>query len=137
MTLTEARKTLERFRRDTRFDPELEEAIDAAISALPREARRPTARERLNALRRVILDIEGFDPFKTRSRNPNLVCWRQCVWLLMAQEGYRSTEMAQASGYDHATMWWGIRRLQGYLDCGDPAAVATWEELNKIINHGE
>ena len=133
MTLTEARKTLERYR-PTIPDDELGEAIDTAISVLPKDTSRPTAKERLNAIRRIILDVEGFDPFETRSRDPRLVCWRQCVWLLMAQEGYRSTEMAQASGYDHATMWWGVRRLRDYLACGDRAAIATWEELNRIIN---
>ena len=133
MTLTEARKTLERYR-PTIPNDELGEAIDTAISALPKDISRPTAKERLNAIRRIILDVEGFDPFETRSRDPRLVCWRQCVWLLMANEGYRSVEMAKASAYDHATMWWGVRRLRGYLSCGDRAAIATWEELNRIIN---
>lgn len=133
MTLTEARKTLERYR-PTIPDDELGKAIDTAISVLPKDTSRPTAKERLNAIRRIILDVEGFDPFETRSRDPRLVCWRQCVWLLMANEGYRSVEMAKASAYDHATMWWGVRRLRDYLACGDRAAIATWEELNRIIN---
>ena len=133
MTLTEARKTLERYR-PTIPDDDLGEAIDTAISVLPKDTSRPTAKERFNAIRRIILDVEGFDPFETRSRDPRLVCWRQCVWLLMAQEGYRSTEMERASGYDHATMWWGVRRLRDYLACGDRAAIAIWEELNRIIN---
>ena len=133
MTLTEARKTLERYR-PTIPDDELGEAIDTAISVLPKDTSRPTAKERLNAIRRIILDVEGFDPFETRSRDPRLVSWRQCVWLLMANEGYRSVEMAKASAYDHATMWWGVRRLRDYLACGDRAAIATWEELNRIIN---
>lgn len=145
MTLTEARKILEQhliWLRSCVDDPEpprpasddLYEAIEVAISVLPRDSARPTAKERLNAIRRIILDVEGFDPFETRSRDPRLVCWRQCVWLLMANEGYRSVEMAKASAYDHATMWWGVRRLRGYLSCGDRAAIATWEELNRIIN---
>lgn len=146
MTLTEARKILEQhlaWCRSCVDDPEppkpdsndLYKAIEVAISALPKDSARLTARERLNAIRRVILETEGFDPFETRSRDPNLVCWRQCVWLLLTREGYRSVELSRASAYDHSTMWWGIRRLQGYLDCGDKAAVATWEELNRIINN--
>lgn len=147
MTLTEARKILEQhltWLRSCVDDTEpprpssddLYEAIEVAISALPRDSARPTAGERLKAIRRIILETEGFDPFETRSRDPNLVCWRQCVWLLLAREGYRSVEIARASAYDHSTMWWSIRRLQGYLDCGDKAAIATWEELNRILNNG-
>ena len=146
MTLTEARKILEQhliWLRSCVDDTEpprpsfddLYKAIEVAISALPKDSARPTARERLSAIRRIILETEGFDPFETRSRDPNLVCWRQCVWLLLAREGYRSVEIARASAYDHSTMWWSIRRLQGYLDCGDKAAIATWEELNRILNN--
>lgn len=137
MTLTEARKTLERRRLDTPFDDELAEAIDTAISVLPAESRRPTTGKRLAAIRASIRDAKGFDPFSSRDRRKDMVCWRQCVWLQMQNEGYRTGAIGSACGYNHATVWWGVDRLRGYLSSGDRFAAAVWEDFNGITGHSD
>lgn len=133
MTLTEARKTLERFRQDTPLNPELGEAIDTAISALPRESARPSAGERLGQIRAAILDAKGFDPFGTRKRDREMATWRQCVWIVLRREGYTTTEIGKVSGYNHATVYWGVSRLRGYLACGDRLSLAIWQDFSDIM----
>ena len=132
MTLTEARKTLERYR-PTIPDDELGEAIDTAISALPRESARPSARERLGQIRAAILDTKGFDPFGTRKRDREMATWRQCVWIVLRREGYTTTEIGKVSGYNHATVYWGVSRLRGYLACGDRLSLAIWQDFSDIM----
>ena len=133
MTLTQARKTLESRLPD--FDGELAEAMALAISTLPRESTRPSARERFDYICRAIESAkDGMHPFADRSRNKELVCWRQCVWRQLKQEGYPNHAISKATGWDHATIWWGLERLTGYLLSGDPLAVATWQELTQILN---
>lgn len=136
MTLTEARKTFERYRNGA-IAEDLREAIDAAITVLPRTSWRPSAKKRLEIIRESIRDAKGgFDPFQSRSRKDGIVCWRQCVWKLLAIEGYRNAEIARASKYDHASVWWGLQRLNGYLELGDRVVVTTWQELNHIMGNG-
>lgn len=132
MTLTEARKTLERYR-PTIPDDELGEAIDTAISVLPRESARPSAGERLGQIREAILDAKGFDPFGTRKRDREMATWRQCVWIVLRREGYTTTEIGKVSGYNHATVYWGVSRLRGYLACGDRLSLAIWQDFSDIM----
>lgn len=149
MTLTKARKILEEYLAWCRsYDDEPEppqpssddlyDALEAAISVLPMESMRPTAARRLETIREYIRAAkDGFDPFGSPTRDKRHVCWRQCVWHLLQTEGYGNSEIAHASGFDHATVWWGTQRLQGYLASGDWLAVAVWEELNRILNGKE
>lgn len=131
MTLTEARKTLEQHRGE--FEGEIKEAIDTAISTLPRESARPTAAERLAAIRAAVADAKGFDPFATRRRDWESVVWRQCAWMTLSNEGYSVSGIGAASGYNHATVYMGVARLRDYLACGDRTAVAIWQDFVSIL----
>lgn len=145
MTLTEARKVLERYNNWRRYDGPLEqsptqpepkevgEAIDVAIEILPKESTRPTAEERLEAISKSIESAKGFNPFNDRSRSPSVVCWRHAIWAILVNEGYRIVEIARATKYNHATIWWGVRRFKDYLDYGDKPSIAVWEDIQNII----
>ena len=100
----------------------------------PMKAYRKTVTERLNDIRSSISKAkDGFDPFASRSRDKVIVCWRQCIWRQLTKEGYHANEVAKATNYDHATIWYSMQRLDDYLYCGDPLAVATWKDLQAII----
>ena len=141
MTLPQARVILENYLTQLEtcepslHTPEgLGEALRLAISTLPKERRRETAKDRLDQyIATIKLAKGGFDPFADKTRDRRFVCWRQCVWLLLARAGFMHTEIARATGYDHATVWWGISRLKGYLAQGDYLAVAIWNEITSII----
>lgn len=130
MTLTEARKILEEYHP---HEIRVRQALDVAISVLPRQSGRQTVNERFDYICKAIESANGRTPFRTRIRDKESVCWRQCVWKKLKQEGYPNHAIAKATGWDHATVWWGLDRLSDYLQSGDPLATATWEELNKIL----
>jgi len=136
MTLTEARKILER---DINlFHGDLNEAIATAISAMPRESEFQSIEDRFTEVTEAIASAkEGMRPFDRKSRNKEAVCWRQCVWRLLFQEGYRKYEIAKVTGWDHSTILWGLGRVDDYLSSGDRLAIATWQELNEILNKND
>lgn len=145
MTLTEARRMLERYQKWSRYegpvgegpempDPkEVGKAIDKAIAVLPGEVERPTARQRLAQIRKAIEESEGYDPFSSRSRERDIVGWRQCVYLVMEREGYTYSEIGRAAGFDHVTIMWGAKHQAGYIDSGDKLSVEIWEKINNIL----
>lgn len=134
MTLTEARKILLRHQAGIQVNPDsFHEAIDIAIKVLPNQQERPSTEERLATIRGLIRDAKGFDPFLTKTRDATIVCWRQLVWLKLTQEGYKMTHLAKASGFNHATIGWGVGRVRDYLMAGDHIAVKAWEQLNTIL----
>lgn len=134
MTLTEARKILEEFRDGLDPDPQaVMDAIEIVIPVLPRETPRMRCPERLEQIINLITAQYGFNPFGGRRRDKEYVCWRQCVWMRLRKEGYTSMAVSRATGFDHATIWWGVERLQSYLEAGDYLAVSTWKELNKLL----
>lgn len=107
--------------------PDFEEEIEAE------EDSRPSASERLDLLRARIRDaVKGYDPFRVRTRNAKAVAWRQCVYLLLKNEGYTLHAIADASGYNHATIAWGIKHAKDLVDIGDSEYKRIWNELNYI-----
>ena len=147
MTLTEARRILERYNAWRRYDGPLEqtptqpepkeigEAIDLAISVLPEDSPRKTASQRLAEIRQGIREtLNGFDPFFKRSRVKETVIWRQAVFQQMRIEGYMLSEIARASGYDHATVLFGCRQTEDGLDVGDYETKTIWNRLSEIIS---
>ena len=144
MTLTEARKVLEEYlawMQSGVDEPEpnkptneaVYEAMKQAISVLPKASTRPTAEERLEAISKSIESAKGFNPFNDRSRSPSVVCWRHAICAILVSEGYRIVEIARATKYNHATIWWGVRRFKDYLDYGDKPSIAVWEDIQNII----
>ena len=134
MTLTEARKTLSWYRIGINVNPAaLHEAIDLAIKVLPNDPPRQSCESRFKQITDAIRIQHGIEPFATRSREKTLVCWRQCVWMKLKNEGYPNHRIATATGWDHATIWWGVSRLKDYLASGDPLAVNTWNALIDTI----
>ena len=145
MTLTQARKVLEDYQAWRIYEgpvgqgpimPRFEtitEALDTAIAQLPEGSIRKSVSERLNAILCALYEAkDGFNPFQERRRDRVSVCWRQCIWRKLILEGYHTVEVGKATGYDHASIWYGIQRLDDYLTLGDPLAVNTWEDLNKM-----
>ncbi|MBR4755332.1 MAG: hypothetical protein IK076_00145 [Bacteroidales bacterium] len=91
---------------------------------------RPSCKDRFySILGMVSRGKDGFNPFQSRERGRVAVAWRQAVWRLLAREGYHSTEIGNVTGYDHATIWWGIRRLESYIETGDSLAGGIWNDL--------
>ena len=133
MTLTDARRTLLDYRKGVIVTSwSLYEAIDLAIKVLPGDPPRPTCEERFRQIAEAVRVQYDIEPFATRSRDKSIVCWRQCVWMRLKNEGYPNYTIARTTGWDHATVWWGIARIEGYLAAGDRMASATWEALIKI-----
>lgn len=132
MTLAEARTVLEQHRRRSRG--RVREAIDVAITALPEEAPRMSAEERLTFIRQAIAERKGFDPFAIRSRRSDIAAWRCAVWKVMKDEGYRQAAIADLSGWDHSTVSYGVSRFKGYLACNDPITTPVWRELQEMIS---
>ena len=146
MTLAEARKTLEEqltWMRSSYDEPEpqrpdsdtLYEAMEIAISTLPKEKGRVTAEQRLTQIEDAIIKEEGFNPFASKSRNCNIVSWRQCIFLVMERDGYTYSQIGKAAGFDHTTIIWGAKKMEGYIQSGDRLAVDTWKRLNEILNN--
>lgn len=134
MTLTEARKILEKFQGGYDTDPDaVHEAIALVITVLPKSKGRPTARERLDHIRGVITDAkDGFDPFAKRTRERECVTWRNCVYLLLRKEGYSFSEIGKAAGYDHSTVLAGCAALRGFLDTKDTLTADVWNEFIRL-----
>lgn len=130
MTLTEARRKFEMYKLNELKREELKEAVDAAMTVL-----HPSARERMGEIRALILGATGTDPFSSRSRKREAVCWRQCVWRLMRDEGYGPVEIASAcdNGYSYSTVIVGAGKIRDYLSTGDRMAVETWRDFLAIM----
>ena len=134
MTLTDARRTLLDYRKGVIVTSwSLNEAIDLAIKVLPSDPPRPTCEERFRQIAEAVRVQYDIEPFTTRSRKKAIVCWRQCIWMKLKNEGYPNHRIATATGWDHATIWWGVTRLKDYLASGDPLAVNTWNALINTI----
>lgn len=109
----------------------MKDAVEGEVA--PQEDTRPSASERLDLLRARIRDaVKGYDPFRVRTRNAKAVAWRQCVYLLLKNEGYTLHAIADASGYNHATIAWGIKHAKDLVDIGDSEYKRIWNELNYI-----
>lgn len=147
MTLTEARRILERYNAWRRYDGPLEqtptqpepkeigEAIDLAISVLPEDRPRKTASQRLAEIRQGIREtFNGFDPFAKRSRVREDMIWRQAVFYQLRNEGYTFPEVAKASGYSHSTVLFGCTQTRDGLDIKDYETKVVWRRLNEITN---
>ncbi len=134
MTLTEARRTFEKFK-DKKLDKELKEAIRTAITVLPEDYPRKTASQRLAEIREGIREtFDGFDPFAKRSRVREDVIWRQAVFYQLRNEGYTFPEVARASGYNHSTVLFGCTQTRDGLDIKDYETKIVWRRLNEIAN---
>ena len=100
--------------------------------AVARELR-PSCADRFREIRELVEAAKGEDPFGTRKRDRVTVCRRQCIWRLLVREGYHSVEIGKVTGYDHSTIWWGVSRLDGYIEAGDWLSVTEWNELKEIV----
>lgn len=129
MTLSEARTILAKLDVD---DPDVKEAIGIAVSILPSTPARKSTSERLDEIVMKIKEHGKTDPFD-RSRNSASVLRRQCIFKRLRGEGYMLSEIARASGYDHATVWFGCNQVQNGLDTNDRIVKNTWNELNEIL----
>lgn len=146
MTLGEARKTLEAYNRWLKSDEnkdgptnpnknEVGDAIDAAISILPKcDCTQVSVMQRLSYIRDCLKKKkESFDPFSSRTREEPDVIWRHAVFCKLKQEGYSYQKIANASGYNHATVLWGVRNIRDGLSVNYQVIVKIWEELNQIL----
>lgn len=132
MTLTEARKTLETYRITTPMDDELGEAIDTAITALPRESGRLPVGERLRVITDMLTDAK-VNPFQAKKRDLESVIWRRCVWGKLRDEGYGVSEIGKACGYNHSTVYIGVSRLRECLAIGDRPSMAIMADFMTIM----
>lgn len=135
MTLTEARRVFERYG-DAPLDDDLKEAIMVAMTVLPEDSPRKTASQRLSEIRQGIREtFDGFDPFAKRTRIREDAIWRQAVYRQMNMEGYSLSEIARASGYNHATVLFGCRQTANGLDIGDYETKVVWRRLIEIAKN--
>lgn len=133
MTLTDARKILERFKPDSQL---VKEAIDLALSQLPVPESPPEIDKRFNELKIAIkVAKDGYDPFEDRSRDVTNVTWRGCVFYQMRNEGYSYSQIGKISGYNHSTIIWSYNHFRQYLEINDHNTIKIWNEFLKYINH--
>lgn len=138
MKLIQARKVLEEYRHSSPFTTELEEAMDAAIAVLPKDGPRTPASARIGEIREALAEhLDGFDPFGTRSRVRKVVIWRQCVYYRMRMEGYSLHQISAASGYNHATVLFGVGSMEDGLEIGDRETASIWEQFNEILSYDD
>ena len=134
MTLHEARHALEAA---NPRDVAIREAIKVVLDYLPSdpEPYRPQAQKRAEAiLAAIATEMDGFNPFKERSRLQRFTMWRYAIWHQLRLEGYSCVQIGRATGYDHSTAFWGDRRFADWLEIHDYAATKTWNALQGIIN---
>lgn len=133
MTLHEARHTLEVA---NPRDAAIRQAIRVVLANLPEdpEPYRPALDRRVEAILAALADkMDGFNPFKERTRLKKFTGWRYAVWHQLRMEGYSCTQIGRATGYDHSTVWWGDRRLTDWLEVRDYEAVKMWRDFLGII----
>mgnify|MGYP002518429448 CR=1 FL=1 len=133
MTLQEARHVLESAKPR---DAVLRQAIRVALTALPDdpETYRPAVVRRYeDMLERLAAAMDGFNPFKERTRLRNVTVWRYAIYHQLRLEGYSCTQIGRATGYDHSTVWWGDARITDWLDVRDYDTVKVWRDFLKIV----
>ncbi len=134
MTLTEARRVFDRYK-DTPLDDDLKEAIMVAMTVLPNDVMRKNASQRFSEIREGIINsLDGFDPFRNRSRDQYVVFWRHAVFYKMKLEGYSYTEIGAATGYHHTTVLFGSSNISYYLSISFSPIVSICDRLTLILN---
>ena len=48
-------------------------------------------------------------------------------------EGYIQSDLQRVTGFNHATIGWGVTQINGYLECGDQDATNAWAELQQLL----
>lgn len=135
MTTREIRETLERFIDNGNPDDTLREALNTAINGLPPEDTdiKPSAKARLAAMERAIMDArQGWTPLN-RSRDNLSATWRQALMTRLRDEGYTLHQIGDAIGKDHTTVLYGVRRLHDGMEVKDPLTTRVWGELMTIL----
>lgn len=135
MTLQEARHVLESAKPR---DAVLRQAIRVALTALPDdpETYRPAVVRRYeDMLERLAAAMDGFNPFKERTRLRNVTVWRYAIYHQLRLEGYSCTQIGRATGYDHSTVWWGDARITDWLEVRDYDTVKVWRDFLKIVGN--
>lgn len=133
MTLQEARNVLATV---NPRDAVLRKAIRVMLEAVPEdpEPYRPALDRRVEAILAALADkMDGFNPFRERTRLQRFTMWRYAIWHHLRLEGYSCTQIGRATGYDHSTVWWGDRRLTDWLEVRDYEAVKMWRDFLGII----
>lgn len=134
MTLAQAGTTLERFgrNREHSLPEEVREAILTVAALLPRVPETVTTKQRFDELCDMVSRISKID-IRSKSRETKTVIWRRCVWYLLSKEGYGISAIGKASGFDHATVLFGIRKHKDYLASGDQLTREIWNVFSTII----
>ena len=134
MTLAQAGDILERFVRNRKrsLPEEVRDAITTVIPYLPRLPDIPNARTRYMELRNAVLDISGID-ISEKNREAIPVIWRRCVWYRLSKEGYSTTAIGRACGFNHASVTVGINAHKDYMSTRDYQTVKIWEIFSTII----
>ena len=137
MTLAQAGTTLERFGKNRKHSlpDEVKEAIDTVTALLPRVPETTSAEQRFDELCELVSRISKID-IRSKSRETKTVIWRRCIWYFLSKEGYGISAIGKASGFDHATVLFGIRKHKDYLDSGDYLTRNIWNVFSTIIVNG-
>ena len=130
MTLTDARKILERFNPDNEL---VKEALEMVIQTLPEPSDKLSTQDRFDELRYMLKSTYGQDPFEDRSRETTTVLLRTCVYYRMRQEGYTLNGIARCAGYNHATIHTNCKHFADYLSANDWMVTNTWNKFIKYI----
>lgn len=67
-----------------------------------------------------------------RSRKREIVDARHLYWLLLRNSGLTYQAIARMSGKHHATVINGVRRMNGYIECGDEWMVGMLDKVKEI-----
>ena len=130
MTLAEARKILEDYHPHTR---KVREALRTVIPILPEPEYKPSAKDRMEYYRGMVVKGKGFDPFETRSRDTEVVMWRNCIYYRVRMEEYSYPQIGKSVGYSHTTILSACRHVRDWLDARDIITVRVWNELLNLI----
>ena len=116
-------------------DAVLRKAIKVMLEAVPEdpEPYRPALDRRVEAILSALADkMDGFNPFRERTRLQRFTMWRYAIWHRLRLEGYSCTQIGRATGYDHSTVSWGVANARALVNLGDNLYTEVWNKVNMI-----
>jgi len=72
------------------------------------------------------------DQILGRRRTQKLSDARHLYWYLLFANGFCYSEIARLNDRTHASVMWGIGKIDGLLQIGDPETLRMWELIKWI-----
>lgn len=74
--------------------------------------------------------FELIQAFKTRTHDPKLVCYKYALFSAMLDNNMSVYQIERTTGYNRATIYYGIRTYRNLIDISDPYALEVKAEVD-------